>query len=106
MASGRDSRELGWYLALTQQLTRWAAFGVRYDRYNPDADRTDKIAAQVVPRDLTLSTLSVALAAEYAPYVRLTLEWDHNQNALARSASGGPATLGSDTVTFRAQVLF
>ena len=42
----------------------------------------------------------------YAPYARLTLQWDHNQNALARSPSGAPATLGADQVTFRAQVLF
>jgi hypothetical protein len=102
----RDLRELGWYVAFTQQLTKWAALGLRYDSYNPDADRSEKIAAATVPRDLTLSTFSLALAAMYPPYARLTLEWDHNKNALARSPSGAPATLGADQVTFRAQVLF
>jgi hypothetical protein len=106
VAAGRDLRELGWYVAATQQLTRWAAFGIRYDRYDPDADRTEKVAASIVPRDLTLSTLALAAAVMYAPYARLTLEWDHNRNALARTASGAPATLGADQVTFRAQVLF
>jgi hypothetical protein len=106
VAAGRNLRELGWYVAVTQQLTRWAAVGVRYDRYDPDADRTEKIAAQIVPRDLTLSTLSLTAAAMYAPYVRLTFEYDHNTNALARAPSGAPATLGAEQATFRAQVLF
>jgi hypothetical protein len=104
--AGRDLRELGWYLAVTQQLTKWAAIGLRYDRYDPDADRTQKIAASIVPRDLTLSTLSLTAAFMYAPYLRITFEWDHNQNALANLPSGAPATLGADQVTFRAQVLF
>jgi hypothetical protein len=106
IALGRDLREFGWYVAATQQLSRWAMVGVRYDRYDPDSDRSEKIAAQIVPRDLTLSTLSVVAAVTYPPYARLTLEWDHNTNALARLPSGAPATLGADQVTFRAQVLF
>ncbi len=106
IAAGRDLRELGWYLAATQQLTRWAAVGIRYDQYNPDADKSETIAAQIVPRDLTLSTWSLVAAAMYAPYARLTLEWDHNKNAMGRAPSGAPATLGADQVTFRAQVLF
>jgi hypothetical protein len=106
IALGRDLRELGWYVAATQQLGKWAMVGVRYDRYDPDSDRIEKIAAQLVPRDLTLSTLSVVAAVTYPPYARLTLEWDHNTNALARAPSGAPTTLGTDQVTFRAQVLF
>jgi hypothetical protein len=106
VAAGRDLRELGWYVVVMQRLTKWAAIGVRYDRYNPDSDKTEKIAATIVPRDLTLSTLSIALAAEYRPYARLTLEWDHNQNALGRAASGAPTTLGADQVILRGQVAF
>jgi hypothetical protein len=104
--AGRDLRELGWYLAATQQLGRWAAVGVRYDRYDPDADKSEQIAAQLVPRDLTLSTLSLAAAVMYPPFARLTVEWDHNTNALGRAPSGAPATLGADQVTFRGQVTF
>src|SRR5262249_41448482 len=37
VAAKRDLRELGWYVAVTQEITRWAAIGVRYDYYNPDA---------------------------------------------------------------------
>ncbi|MDB4967015.1 MAG: phosphate-selective porin [Myxococcales bacterium] len=106
VAVGRDLRELGWYIAATQQLTRYCAVGVRYDRYDPDADAREQVGARLVPRDKTFSTLAVAIAAAFPPYARLTLEWDHNTNALARSDSGAPATLGSDVVTLRAQVVF
>ena len=37
----RDLRELGWYVAATQELSPWAAVGVRYDRYDPDRDAND-----------------------------------------------------------------
>jgi hypothetical protein len=104
--AGRDLRELGWYVALTQQLTKWAAIGIRYDRYDPDADASEQVAAMLVPRDRTFSTLSVVAAAMYAPYARLSLEYDHNQNALGRTASGAPTTLGSNVVTFRGQVVY
>ncbi len=106
IAVGRDLRELGWYVAYTQELTKWAAIGVRYDRYDPDEDARDQAGAQLVPRDRSFSTWAIAVAAEYPPYARLTLEYDRNTNPLGRSASGAPATLGSDVVTLRAQVVF
>lgn len=106
LALGRPLRELGWYVAATQQLGRWAQVGVRYDRYDPDADKTEKVAASTVSRDLTFSTLSVVAALTWGTYARLSLEWDHNTNALGRTASGAPTTLGSDAVTLRGQVAF
>ena len=106
VAAGRDLRELGWYVGFTQELTKWAMLGVRYDRYDPDADATERIAASIVPRDSSFSTVAVALAAIYAPYVRLVVEYDHHTNALGRKPSGAPTTLGSDVLTFRAQAQF
>ena len=106
VATGRDLREFGWYLAFTQELTRYAMVGLRYDRYDPDADARDQNGAQVVPRDVSYSTLAVAVAGGYPPYVRFTLEYDHNTNALGRTASGAPTTLGAEVVTLRGQVAF
>jgi hypothetical protein len=106
VAAGRDLREVGWYVAATQQLTKWGAVGVRYDRYDPDADRTELVAATPVARDLTFTQLSVVAAAMYPPYARLSLEWDHNTNGLGRSVSGAPTTLDSDVVTIRGQIVF
>jgi hypothetical protein len=106
VATGRDLRELGWYLGFTQELTRYAMIGLRYDRYDPDADARDRNGAQLVPRDLSYSTLAVAVAGGYPPYVRFTLEYDHNTNALGRSASGAPTTLGAEVLTLRGQLAF
>ncbi|MCU1282529.1 MAG: phosphate-selective porin, partial [bacterium] len=63
LAAGRDLRELGWYVGVTQQLTRWCAVGVRYDRYDPDADARQQVGATIVPRDKTFATLSIVAAA-------------------------------------------
>lgn len=106
VAAGRDLRELGWYVAVTQQLGRWCAVGVRYDRYDPDADARQQVGANLVPRDKTFSTLSVVAAAMVQPYGRLSFEWDHNTNALAVDVTGAGATLGGDVLTLRGQVVF
>ncbi len=106
IAAGRDLRELGWYLAATQQLGRWCAVGVRYDRYDPDADARQQVGTSIVPRDKTFATLGVVAAAMVQPYGRLSLEWDHSWNALGITVTGAPTTLGGDVLTVRGQVVF
>jgi len=106
VATGRDLRELGWYVAVMQQLGRWCAVGVRFDRYDPDADARQQVGANLVPRDKTFSTIGVVAAAMVQPYGRLSIEWDHSWNALAVDVTGAPATLGGDVVTLRGQVVF
>jgi hypothetical protein len=80
--------------------------GVRYDYYQPDADASERIGADLVPRNDRFSTLAAAAAWIYAPALRFTLEYDHNRNALGRLPSGFPRTLGSDVVTLRGQLIF
>lgn len=106
IAAGRDLRELGWYVMALQQLGRFCAVGVRYDRYDPDADARQQVGAAIVPRDKSFATLGVVAAAMLPPYGRLSVEWDHNWNALGIGDSGAPETLGSDVVTVRGQVVF
>lgn len=103
---GRDLRELGWYIGVTQEIRHLVAVGVRYDRYDPDADAREQVGANLVARNLTFSTLAVVVGVLYHQYGRLTLEYDRNGNGLGRDASGAPATLGSDVVTLRGQVVF
>jgi hypothetical protein len=50
--------------------------------------------------------LALVAAVFYPPVARLSLEWDHNKNALGRDASGAPTTLGADVVTLRGQVVY
>jgi uncharacterized coiled-coil protein SlyX len=100
---GRDLRELGYYAAAVYEPATWSALGVRYDRYDPDADASDLRSGSLVPSDSTLSTLAITAALRQA-HGRLILEYDHNTNHSGRSASGAPTNLGDDAVTLRAEV--
>jgi hypothetical protein len=105
IGAGYDLRELGWYLGATQELTRWALLGLRYDRYNPDQDAREGVAANVVPRDRSYSTWGVLAMLRYRE-ARLSAEYDARHNALGRSASGAPTTLPDAALTLRAQIKF
>jgi hypothetical protein len=105
VGAGRDLRELGFHVGLTQELTRYAMIGARYDRYDPDADASEQRALQRVPRDSAFTTLAVTGALRYPPG-RLLFEYDHNTNALGRTAGGLPATLADDAFTLRGEVTF
>jgi hypothetical protein len=105
VGTGRDVRELGMYVGFTQELTRWAMVGLRYDRYDPDADASEQQGKVRVPRDSTYSTVAIAAAFRWAP-LRVIVEYDHNHNALGRSAGGLPTTLGDDLFALRGEVKF
>ena len=104
--AGRDLREFGWYLAATQELTRWAQIGVRYDRYDADRDASELRNGVYVPKANVYSTLSVAGAIRYPGYARLQLEYQHNTNPLGRDVNGFPTTLKDDAFILRGQVQF
>jgi hypothetical protein len=118
VGAGRDLRELGWHVAVTQEITRHAMIGVRYDRYDPDEDASEQRGENQVPKDSTYATLSVAAAFRYRPSsgpfasaspipaVRIVVEYDHRNNALGRTAGGLPTTLGDDSFAVRGEVSF
>ena len=106
IASARDLRELGFYVAATQELTQWAAIGIRYDYYDPDRDANDLRGGVQVPKNSSYSTLTATAALRYRGYGRLIAQYDHNSNALGRALDGTPATLANDQFTLRAEVKF
>jgi hypothetical protein len=109
---GRDLRELGWYVGVSQEVTRYGLVGVRYDHYDPDSDALEQQGVSFVPRDKSVSTWAflggVKLPSERGPYHagRLLFEYDKNTNALGRGQNGLPATLASDTAILRAEITF
>ena len=105
VGAGHDLHELGWYLGVTQEVSAWGLVGIRYDHYDPDQDAREQRAVQVVPRDRAYSTLAFLGMFRYQE-ARLSLEYDHNRNALGRNANGTPTTLKSDALTLRAQLRF
>ena len=106
VAIGRDLRELGWSVSLTQEITRYAMMGVRYDRYDPDADASEQRAVKLVPKDASSSTLAFTGALRYPPLARLIVEYDRNDNHLGRTVGGVPRRLPDDALTLRAEVTF
>jgi hypothetical protein len=100
----RSLREMGYYLALIQEFGRWR-LGLRYDYYNPDQDSNKNAKGSPVPTDVSYSTLAVA-AACVAPWGRLIVEYDRNQNHLGINTSGMPANLGDNALLVRGEVSF
>ena len=100
----RSLREMGYYLALIQEYGRWR-LGVRYDYYNPDQDSNKNAKGSPVPTDVSYSTLAVA-AACVAPWGRLIVEYDRNQNHLGINTSGMPTNLGDNAFLVRGEVSF
>ena len=85
----RRYRMTHWYLAAAQRLTRWAAVGIRYDRYDPDADARQQVGSSIVPRDKTFTTLSLVGAVMW-------------RSTRASRSSGTTAPTRSASVTQRA----
>jgi hypothetical protein len=105
VGAGRDFRELGFHVAATQELTRYAIIGARYDRYDPDADASEQRGVARVPQNRAYGTLALTGAVRYPPG-RLIFEYDRNRNALGRTPGGLPTSLADDAFTLRAEVVF
>ena len=106
VASGRDLREFGWVVGAIQEFTSRAAFGVRYDFYNPDVDASRQTPTVLVPKDVSFRTWTFTLSWGGLSHDRLMLEYQHNRNALGVASDGSPTTLAADTLTLRGQMVF
>jgi hypothetical protein len=105
VAFGRDYREFGLYVGLTQDLGPHAAVGVRYDFYNPDADSVNHIMGATLPTAFAYQT--VAFAAQWgAAWGRLVAEFDLNRNENGRDSQGNPTNLAANAFFLRGQVGF
>jgi hypothetical protein len=105
ITAARDQRQTGWYFGASQEVTKWALVGVRYDTYNPDADAREQEPFALIPRDPSASTWAF-LACGRLGQARLCGEYDKRTNALGRDANGRPATLSDDSFTLRAEVRY
>lgn len=107
---GRDQRGIGWYVGLTQTLTRHASIGVRYDAYHPDLDALEPYDGRTVVTRRRFDTVSTGAAAHLyqSEHVRarLLVEYEHQRNQLGRNDEGRPAPLDNDTFRVRTEVSF
>jgi hypothetical protein len=105
IASSRDLRQLGVAVGVVQNLGRYAAVGVRYDRYDADRDASEREGVMLVGVDKVFSTLGIMATARWHD-ARFLAQYDHERNPFGRGDNGAPATLSDDRVTLRAQVGF
>jgi hypothetical protein len=105
IARSRDIRELGFSLALEQDLGPWALAGVRYDRYDADRDAAEAEGVTTVYTHEVFSTLALMVSARVHT-ARLIGEYDHVTNPFGRSDDGAPTSQRADRVTIRGQVEF
>ncbi len=111
---GLDTRELGAYAALTQEITKWAVLGFRFDYYDPNLDAFDKRAGTLIPSQQSIMTFSPLVGFVFPGVLghgdraygkaRLLFQYDFIRDHLARSTLGIPADLGNDAWTVRLQV--
>jgi hypothetical protein len=107
VATGRDARENGASASIVlQDLPYGFACGVRYDRYDPDADANDAEGGARVPFDASVSTWAFMASVRLERVVRLLIEYDRNHNAFGRANDGSPASLAADALTARAEMAF
>lgn len=105
IAASRDLRHFGFAVGFVQNITRHAMVGARYDRYNADRDRTERVGLPIVGVDQVFSTLSI-LAAGTWKEARFAVQYDHERNPFGRDDTGLPITREADRLTLRAQVGF
>jgi hypothetical protein len=105
IAVDQDLRELGYYLALVQDIGRFLQAGIRYDFYDPNRDSTDQQQARQVPSSQTYESWSFVAGARI-PSGRLIAQYDVNRNHNGRTAAGLPTNLADNAFTLRAEVRF
>jgi hypothetical protein len=102
--SNIDVRQLGGYVALTQELTRYGFAGFRYSMYDPNSDFLDSRRGRAEPRTQTVHTLSPMVALRLPDRARLSFQYDFIRDHLARDVSGVPTDAKNDQWTVRLQV--
>jgi hypothetical protein len=105
VGSGRDLREMGYYVALVQDVGKHLQLGARYDYYNPDRDSTGLQAAVLVPSDQSYKTFALAAALRFGS-ARFVAEYDVNRNHLGRTSTGVPTNMKDNLLAFRSEVKF
>jgi hypothetical protein len=99
-----DQRELGFYVGIVQDVTKWGVVGLRYDYYDPNSDAFDNRHAKLIPYSEAITTWSPMIGLVLPDRARLVLQYDAIKNAFARTSVGVPTNLKDDVFTLRLQV--
>jgi len=103
VTAGHDERQLGYNVALLQDITRHALVGFRYDYYDPRADVFTNENGKVVPFKASIKTFSPLVGVRLPHGLRLYGEWDIIRDHLVTDVRGVPADRKNNAVTIRLQ---
>lgn len=103
LTSGHDERQLGYNVALLQDITRYALLGFRYDYYDPRADVFTNKNGKVVPTKASVKTFSPLVGARLPHNMKIYGQWDIVKDHLATDVRGVPADRKNNAVTLRLQ---
>jgi hypothetical protein len=109
ISSGLDQRELGFYAAAVQEVTRFGLVGLRLDYYDPNSNAFDKRGGSLIPYSEAIKTISPLIGlvlpdGDRSDRAKLLLQYDIISNAYARTAEGVPTNLKDNVWTLRLQV--
>ncbi len=104
ISTGTDTRELGYYVAITQEVMTYGLAGFRYDYYDPNSDIFDKRGGQLIPYSERIETFSPLVGVVLPHRAEALVQYDVIRNYLARDATGVPTNLKMNTLTLRLQV--
>jgi hypothetical protein len=104
VSAGTDLRELGWYVAATQEIGRYGVVGIRTEYYDPNADFLDRQGGKLQPSSQSVRTWSPMLGLVLPERARLLFQYDFVRDRLARDLRGVPTDLKNDQWTLRLQV--
>jgi hypothetical protein len=102
--TGKDQRELGFYVGGLQEICRYGMVGFRYDYYDPNSNAFDTRQGQLLPYSQAIKTSSILGGLMLPDRARLVLQYDIVRNELARDALGRPKNFPSNAFTLRLQV--
>jgi hypothetical protein len=104
IGSGVDARQLGGYVALTQELLRYGVVGFRFSYYDPNSDIIEVRGGRALPKTQTVKTYSPLAGLVLPGRARLLLQYDFVRDYAARDIVGVPADAKNDQFTARLQV--
>jgi hypothetical protein len=99
-----DARELGYYIALTQEITPYTIVGFLLEHYDGNADFIEGRRGRVVPASRSITMYSPVVGVQLPKVARLSLQYDFIDDALGRDDLGVPTDLRNDQWTLRLQV--
>jgi hypothetical protein len=106
VTAGADVRQLGFYVAVAQEVTRYGIVGFRWDYYDANSDFLDSRRGRFVPASLVVQTFSPVVGLVLPDRAKLLFQYDAILDSLARDGRGVPTDLRNDQWTMRLQMGF